>query len=206
VTVRSTAARRLPARLPDADWESLEALPGRGVDHHVAVGRARQRRAEEGQRFPSDVVQIGEQATRRSKSGAVELAEAVEGRDFEPLLQALFPGQAVESGAPLLPDHFGSGEPGQFGIERVRLNRAQLEPAGRDIGCGKAEAIGHPGYRHQPVGSAGIEQRLFRQGAGGDDADDAARHQRLGAALFGFGRALGLLGDCDAEAALDQPG
>ena len=68
----------------------------------MRVRRARERRAEEGERLLCNFVEIGEQASGGGQSGAVELAEAVERRDREALLQPPLGRYAVEAGLALL--------------------------------------------------------------------------------------------------------
>jgi hypothetical protein len=193
----------------------LEALASRRVDRHVIARGAEHRRAEEGQRFPSHLVEVGEQAAGGAEGGPVEGAEAVEGGDLEPFLQAPLGGGAVEPGLAFGDggtrelfgaDQLGGGEAGELGVERVRGDRADLEAAGRDVGRGEAVAVADARHRRQPVRASRIEQSLLGQGAGRDDPDDGAVDHRLVPALPRLGRALDLLGDGDPEAAPDQPG
>ena len=51
-----------------------------------------------------------------------------------------------------------------------------------------------------------VEQMIFGQCPGGDDADHGAAHRLLGPAFFGFRRILGLLADRHPVALADQPG
>ena len=70
----------------------------------------------------------------------------------------------------------------------------------------------HVAYGGQHVGAARFEQRFLGQRAGGDEAHDVARHQRLRGRLpsrlpaFASSGRFDLFGDRHAAARLDQPG
>ena len=217
VTVRSTAASRLPARVPDGGDGQLQAFARRRVDHHMIARRAR-RPAAAGRAATRARPRRDRRAARPPRTSAArsKLAEAVERRDLEPLLQPPLGGDAVEAGAARRARRPASGsgaidlgraEPRQLGVERAgrRPRRART---------GRSRCRRRRGRSARPTSAtatsqlarARIEQRLLGQRAGGDDADDRAVDHRLGAALLRLGRAFDLLGDGDAVAGLDQPG
>ncbi len=104
--------------------------------------------------------------------------------------------------------HFARPQPGEFGGQVARPHRHRLEPAGRNVGGGQPQLAfaARLGERDQHIVAPAVEQGFLGQRAGGDIADDGACHERLAAPCLGLGRRLGLLGDGDAMAALDQPG
>ena len=87
-----------------------------------------------------------------------------------------------------------------------RVGLDQLESPGRDVGSGHGDAPRSLADRHAPIGGARVEQGFLGQRACGHHADDRAGDQRFrSAALLGFRRRFGLVGDRDAMAGLDQP-
>ena len=78
------------------------------------------------------------------------------------------------------------------------------ELAGRDVDPGQRQALLAARQRGEEVVAARLEQAVLGQRAGGDEADDLAPHQRLGAAPPRRRRVLGLLADRDLEALPDQ--
>ncbi len=60
-------------------------------------------------------------------------------------------------------------------------------------------------YRHEKIGGARLQQRIFGQRARRHQAYHLALDHCLGAAAFGVGRVFHLLANCDAEALADQP-
>jgi hypothetical protein len=78
---------------------------------------------------------------------------------------------------------------------------------GRDVAGGNPGELAHRADRCQHIGAARFEQRVLGQRAGGYEADDVARHQRLGTRAFaGFFGRFGLLGDGHAAPGPDQAG
>ena len=64
--------------------------------------------------------------------------------------------------------------------------------------------VSNLGKSGQEIVAAGVQQAVFGQGAGGDQTHDIAFDDGLVAALFGFGGALHLFADCDAEPFADE--
>ncbi len=174
------------------------------------------RRLEERKRALSGPFEIGDESAGGGKFGALETAIAVERRDPEQVLQPIFRGDAVEGfawGRPgfdgcrrpaIRHDQFGGGEARKLGIERAGRDRRYFETSGRDVGGRQPDHTADLHQSGQPVCGPCIEQAFFGDRACRHHADDPARHERFGAALAGFGRRFGLLGDGDAMAGLDQ--
>ncbi len=164
------------------------------------------------------MLQIGDQPARRREPRARPGAEAVERRDLEQPLQPRLAGLAVELAARaqrrrrpgvrarVRGDHLRPDEPGEFGAEPGRAGVDHHEAPGRRGGGGDGDGVPRFADRRAPIVAARVEQRLLRQRAGSDDADDRAGDQRLRPARLArrLG-AFGLLGDGDAVAGADEP-
>ena len=195
----------------------FEAFARRRVDRHLLRGLGEAWGAQEGDRALGGMVEIGDETACRSERRAPELAEAVERGDVVQRLEPRLPPSAVEIGAGAQHrrrfakrrrfgrDRLGRREPCEFGTKARRIALDQLETPGRDVGGGDRDAARRFADRDAPVRGARIEQRLLGQRPRRHHADDRARDERLAAALLGVSRALGLLGDRDAVAGLDQP-
>ena len=205
-------------------FEDFEAGPRRCIHRQMRARPARDRWQQERQSPAPGMVEIGDQARRRGQHRARKIAQPVERGDpvdrLEPRLAILAaeigarPGDHVGGGSvPVIGcDHFARAHPCQRRIERIGGALLQLHPPGRDIAGRQPHPVAHRGNRHQQIGAARFEQRFLGQRAGGDETHDIARHQRLGhrrpvapGAFLRFLGCLGLFGDRDAAAALDQP-
>ena len=204
----------------------LQVAAGRRVDLHDGAGAEPARRRQARHAALLRQLHIGDQRTGRRHLGAGELAvgvqraDAVEGEQPLPPVLAVearsrlhgqaglpFAPQLVEVGAlaQLLGDqHLLRVEAAERGAQPGALHRLHDQLAGGQLQPGQPEAARRLRHRGQPVGGAGIEQAVLGQRAGGDDADDAALHHRLAAALLGLRRVFHLLADGHAEALADQ--
>ena len=212
------AARARAARGGD----DFQAFPRRRVDRDMRAARLAQRRREEGQCPLARMVEIGDEPAHGGEFAAAELAEAVQRRDPEQALERVLRAAAGESGAikgvsardverRSFGHHgFAGPQPRQFGGQIGQRACQRFETASGDIGGGDADFARFLApdlrQRHQHIVAPRIEQRFFGQRAGGDVADDVARHQRLAAARLGLRGRFGLFGDGDAVAALDEAG
>ena len=208
----------------------LQAGARRRVD--AQIGR-RSRPARRGQgRGPARLGQahIVQQRPRRRQFGPGEIAERLQRRDREMILQPPLPGGGGEIGvrqwrqgrpAQIAHRHFHPArlagalrcddlarpQRGQFGRQRAGLQRRGAELPRGDIG---------PGHRHfaraQPrdageiIGAARVQQRILGQRAGRDDPHDLPPHHGLRAALLRLLRVLGLLAHRHAETLADEAG
>ena len=85
---------------------------------------------------------------------------------------------------------------GQLACARRRSFKGSVRhicPGEAVITCGRA------GNSENKIRPACIEQRILRQGSGGDEAHDLAADDRFRAAFFRLGRIFRLLADGDAE-------
>ena len=216
---RRQQAACAPARLRGQD---LEARPRRRIHRQMRRGPARARRQQERHLAAAGVVEIGQQPARRRQHRAREFAQPVQCREpvqrLQPRLAFLAAEIAARAGngigdrtlwreVAILGHHrFARAQPRQRRLERVGGAFLQFHPSGRDIAGGDPDRIAQGGQRDQEIGAARIEQRVLGQRARGDEADDVARYQRLGAAaLPGFFGRLDLFGDRHPAAAADQP-
>ena len=96
------------------------------------------------------------------------------------------------------------GEAREFGTEARGDTRHHPKRAGRDIDPGQRRLAAHFVKGGEEIVPARVEQAVFGERTGGDEADDAAFHHRFRAALLGFRRVFHLLADGDAEALANE--
>ena len=94
----------------------------------------------------------------------------------------------------------------EFCLQRSQRHRHQLKITRRNVGRRHANRVTNGGQRHQHVRCPTVEQTIFGERSCSNKTHDVPRHQCLGAAprLCRF-RTFGLLGNCDAVTAFDQP-
>src|SRR5690606_21454247 len=146
----------------------------------------------------AEAVERGD-AVDRLEAGLARLAGEIEARARD---------RARRSIGPILGrDELAGIEAGDRGGDLGGRAFLELHAAGRDVAGGDADEAAHFAHRGEQVGPARFEQRFLGQRAGGDEADDVARDERLRAAAFlRFLGAFDLFGDRHAAAGLDQPG
>ncbi len=209
----------------------LEVGPGRSVDLDRLAAFGPDGRPQGRASLELGPVDIRDGEGRGRDLGPRETAEAVERLDAVPGAEASLgrcrlahiARHAGDGGAAVLQDRaqrdfFGQGighddlarfEPRQQGREPGLGCLGQREGAGREFdGRDPVETVRvvEPDARqgHEQVRPDGLEQALFRDGAGRDDAHHGAAHDRLAAALAGFRWILGLFADRDRVARRDQ--
>ncbi len=101
---------------------------------------------------------------------------------------------------------FGGAQRRQVGTQCRRLDFQAFDVAGRQFDRCHGHDPAAPGDGNQPIGAAILEQAVLGQGAGRDDADNAALDDGFRPAFFRFGRVFQLLADGDAKAQPDQLG
>ncbi len=137
------------------------------------------------------MVEIGNEAGGCSQHGAREAAEAVERRDAVDLAQAGLALVAGEVAARSLDrlfrcllrffrhDQFAGADARQHCAQQAGLAFFQLHPPGGDVAGGDATGAAHLADCGQHIGPARLQQRLFGERSGGDEAHDVALYQRL---------------------------
>ena len=199
VTQRSTAAIRLPRAPAALRLEDLEAGARRLVHRQRAAAararpaaaaaaacRARRGRDRRAARPPRRASRRRE--LRRTRRAWRRRATALSRASPSSLAKSRR-GRGIASSGRVRPSPRArpvSLAPSRASAAPSALGRAFLElhPPGRDVAGGDAARAAHLAHRGQHVGPARLEQRFLGQRAGGDEADDVARDQRLRAAAL----------------------
>ena len=206
----------------------LQVAASGAVDLHGSPGRQTTRRRESRQATLLRQLDVVDERAERRHFRRRERAEPVERLDAEHRLQPAAAGRLVETarrqrrqpsaplgGAagewfllqqPVRQQQLARIEPRQRRREIDVGDRLRLQFAGRDVDPGDRQPARCFRQRRQVVRAAGVEQRILGECAGGDHADDIARHHRLAAALLRLRRIFRLLAHRHLEAGADQPG
>ena len=199
-------------------FEHFEARARCRVHSEPRCAVLRDRRQQQRQLPAPRMVEIGDETPGGREHRPAELTEPVERGNAMNRLKPRFAFVAGEIVArarirlaghtvpPLGRDQLACADPRECGSKCLGRAFLQLHPPSRDVARGQAAHPAHLAYRREHVRASRLEQRFLGQRAGGYEADDVARHQRLrSAALPRFFGTLGLLGDRHPAAGLDQP-
>ena len=210
----------------------FEACAGGSVDCHQAAVAGTARRLEHRRRAGLGEGHVVDQRPGGGDLRAGEITERIQRPDAEQAFKPAAGGVTVEGGRPergkrnaglldgitdhligeqaLMQHKFAGGEARQGGGQGRGVDRLDLEGAGGDIRIGEAEGLAavsaDTGEGCEDVGIAGVQQGVFREGAGGDDAHHSPLDDGFGATLLGLCRVLGLLADGNTEALADEAG
>ncbi len=202
----------------------FEIAAGGGVDLHRAFGHFALGWPQERKVSALGDVEIIDDGAHCRDFGARESAVGVERGDIEKGEEPLFARGAVKAGScegrhgsasfgrdafdPVIRGFgeydFAGREAGKIGAKAQLSGLRHPELSGRDIGPCDGVAVADDRDRREEVVLAGIEQAVFGQCAGGNEAGDAALDYRFRTPLLGLGRAFKLLANRDAKALADQ--
>ena len=212
--------------------DQLEIGARRRVDDEQAASALFPRRAK--QRRTSDLgdLDISEEARKRGKLGAAELAERVERGDAKPLLQSALASERIEMGARAwrqrgarLSDPFANfGSPAMSSPTSTSPGFSRASSPGRSLAlteaaisspvemsreasasiCSPPSCCGGAEQRGQEIMRARVEQAFLGKRPRRDEADDVTANHRLRPALPRLGGVLELLAHSDAMTLGDE--
>ena len=100
--------------------------------------------------------------------------------------------------------HLARGQPRQFGRQPRQRAVHHRKRTGRDVDPGQRALLADHRKGRQVIVPTRLQQRFLGQGAGGDQTDHIAGHDRFRPALLRLGGVLHLFGDGHAEPLADQ--
>src|SRR5581483_9221036 len=212
--------------------DELEIGAGRRIDDEETAGALFPRRAQQRRTADLGDLDVSEETRQRGKLGAAELAEGIERRDSEPLLENALSAKRIEMGArgrrergarladpfaklgvagEIIADQDLAGlEPRKLARKVARLDRCCDEISGRDVERGKGKQrlavllLRRAEQRGEEIVRTGIEQALLGERARRDETDHVATHDRLRTAFTRLGGIFELLADGDTVALGDE--